>query len=561
MWKRTFSVFTKIRVPWHLYILQVILGIIVTKIGLLYIPYESRLQTGDIGSGNSVLWGYIGFSLLTCLVSIVAAVPEFYASAEITKNLQNKMISHALHMPVKSYEKNASKMVSWIVDDCTYANGLLLEIVGFLTGIASTVMSISSMSAISKSLMFILPVIVVYIIFSTWLDGRLLFLRERRGRKATSDLTAYMAEHLGYFRQIKQMHTQEAEKELGRKSIDDMYRAEIYQSVITLLNSFVSGSLNDVITILVFISGAALVRAGSISLSDLAAFQSYILVAYQSISSLPSLYSSFMYYNGNLFYVANMMDEKEETCKRSVTMNREDEDIIFENVSFAYEDHMIIKNASFRIPKGKVTMIVGPNGSGKTTLFKLIERFYTPVSGTIKFGGIDAEHINLDEWRKSFGYVLQDPQLFSGTIKENITYGMFREVTDAEIETAAKLACADGFIHELAGNYDFDIGEGGENLSAGQKQRLAIARALLPDPSYILLDEATCNMDVQSEAAVHASLFDTLNDKTIIIISHDLSMLKNADNVIVINNGVIEASGRTNEVMENSKTLRELISA
>lgn len=560
VWKRTFSLFGKVRIPWHLYVLEVIMGIIVTRVGLLSIPYESKLQTGKI-EDMSILLGYLGFSVLIAAVTLLAAIPSFFASAEVTRNLQNRMIGRSLRLPMTAYEKNASRIVSWITQDCTYANGLITALVGFITGIVATWMSVSEMSAINTSMLFILPILGAYIILSTWAEGKLMFLRERRGRGAMSELTAYMAEHIGFFRQIKQMNTAKQERERGKKAIDILYNADIYQAVLTMLVGLISGSIQQVITILVFVFGVALVRDGSMDISQLAAFNSFILVAYQSFSNIPSLYSSIMYYNGSLFYIGGLMSEKEETYKRQESMDREDEDIVFQNVSFSYGETPVIKDASFTIPKGKVTMIAGPNGSGKTTLFKLIERFYTPDEGVIRFGDSDAEQIHLDEWRKNFGYVLQEPQLFDGTVRENITYGLDREVSDEEVRAAAGLACADEFIKKFPGDYDYEIGENGANLSAGQKQRLAIARALITDPSYLLLDECTCNVDIRTEQAVNDALFRVMEGKTVIMICHDMRMLKNADNVIVLNDGAVEASGERDIVLQSSETLKKLVAA
>ncbi|MCM1544110.1 MAG: ABC transporter ATP-binding protein/permease [Ruminococcus sp.] len=560
MLKRTLGLYRNIRIPWPLYLLQVVLGIVVTKVALLYIPYESDLKIGNVDRPNLLL-GYVGLLLLSVVMTIVARIPEFYASSMVTKNLQNKLINRSLRLPMKSFEKNASEIVSWITQDCEYADGLITSVIGFITGIAATYMSVKSMQAIDTTMLYLVPFILVYIIFSTWLEGKLMYLRERRGRRAYAELTAYLSEHLSYFIQIKQLHSQGEEVTRGKLAIEHYYRAEIYQSVLTLINGLVNGSLTNIISILIFLLGVPRVNDGTITLAELAAFQSYILIAYNSLSSIPGMYTSLMYYNGLLFYISGLMAEKEEKYDRERTMDMEDRDLIFENVSFGYGDEPIIKNASFTIPQGKVTVIAGPNGSGKTTLFKLIERFYTPDDGKMYFGEFDAETIDLNQWRRSMAYVLQEPQLFDGTIRENINYGMSRDVTEEETQSAAKLACADEFISELPGGYDFVIGENGCKLSAGQRQRIAIARAVMLDPAYLLLDEATCNMDVYSEKQVSAALSKLMQGRTTIVISHDMKTLETADHVIVINGGTIEAEGTPRQAEQTSDTLKKLIAA
>ncbi len=561
MWKRTLSIFRHIRIPWFLYILQVILGIAATKVALLYIPYRTNLQQGNIDTPH-LISGFLFFSLLNVLVSVAARIPTFYASATVAKNLRIKLISRSLRLPMKSFESSASQLVGWIMDGSELADGLITAVVGFLTGVAAAYMSVTALPAIETAMTTLVIIIAIYIIFSTWLEGRLLFLRERRGKQARAELTAYLAEHLGFFTQIKQLHSQKEELSRGKKAIGDFYKAEVYQAALTLLNSVVSGSMTDVINILVFVMGVPMVRNGTLSLTELAAFQNYILLAYQSLSSLPGLYTQFMYYNGQLFYVGKLMAEPEEVVRRERGMDMEDESIHFENVSFGYRaDQPVIRNATFDIPKGKVTMVVGPNGTGKTTLFKLIERFYTPTEGKITFGSYDVESIHLDEWRQSIAYVLQEPQLFDGTVRDNIAYGMGRAVTDEEVTSAAKLASADEFIRALPGGYDFVIGDNGCRLSAGQRQRIAIARAVMLDPAYLLLDEATCNMDVYAEKQVTEALMRLMAGRTTVMISHDMRMLDRADQVVVLGGGTVEAALPRDEAIAVSPTLQKLIAA
>lgn len=560
MWKRTFGIFKNIRIPWILYFLQVILGIISTKTALLYVPYEADLKLGNLSDIHVVL-GYAGLLLLAVVIKAAESIPAFYAEGQLTRNLRNKLIGHSLRLPVRTLEQTGSKIASWITEDCTYANGLITSIIGFITGIAATYMSMTSMSSIDQSMLFIVPVILVYILFSTWLEGRIMFLRERRGRDASALLTSYLSEHLGYYHQIRQMNTMEQELERGKKAFEEYYKAEIYMAVISLINILVSGSLTQIISILIFIVGVPKVNSGAITLSQLAEFQSYILIAYQSLSSLPGIYTNLMYYNGILFFIGNNMAEKEEVSQREYTMDMPDEDIIFDDVSFSYSNKEVLHHASFTIPKGKRTVIVGPNGSGKTTVFKLIERFYQPTEGRVMFGKLDAERIHLDEWRQSIAYVLQESQLFDRSVRDNISYGLDRSVSDSEVESAAKLACADEFIREFPEGYDYAVGENGIRLSAGQKQRIAIARAMMMDPSYLLLDEATCNVDAGSERRVLDGLKKVMEGRTTVMISHDMNSLKDADHIIVLNNGTVEAEGTYEETIRRSEMLRKLVAA
>lgn len=559
MWKRTLTIFKGVSIPWHLYFLQVIFGVIATKVSLLYIPYETKLKTGTFDS-MSILWLYMIFMLLAILANIVSRVFTFYAESIVGRNMQNKMLHHSLRIPIREMEKDPGRIVSWITTDCYSADGLITAVVGFITGIASAIMSMEYLGDINKAFMIVIPIVLVYIILCTWIEGKLLFLRQRRGIRAASELTAYMSEHLSNFLQIKQMHSEKEELTRGKKAIENMYRADIYQACLTLINSLFSGSLTTVISIVVFVIGVPLVRSGGLEINELVIFESVIQLVYSLFSSIPALYTNFMYYNGQLFYIASHLAIEEEELKRKKGMDLPDNDITFKNVSFSYEEgNDVLKNVSFTLEKEKCTLLAGQNGSGKSTLFKLFERFYEPDQGEILFGDENVEDLHLDEWRQCFAYVSQEPQLFDGTISENIAFGMHREVSQAEIEHAAKLAKCDEFISQYEEGYNFEIGDMGCHLSGGQRQRIAIARAILTDPAYLLLDEATCNIDAENEKEVTDALLNLMKGRTTLMISHNMSMLDRVDNVIVLNNGEVEASGTKEEVLATSQTLQQLV--
>ena len=560
MWKRTFGMFTHISVPVWLYLLQAILGVASTKVALSYVPYEAEIKLGNLGDKSNVIL-YVTFLLLVVASQIAARIPAFYAHAKVTKRLQDKLIHRSLRLPVKSYETKASQIVSWITQDCALADGLLTAIVGFLTGVASVILTVTAMNSTAHSMTYIVVIVAAYILLSTWLEGKLTFLKERRGRRATSELTAYFAEHLGFFTEIKQLHSFKEELVRGKESIKNFFKADIYQANLTLINSFISGAISNMITILVFVLGVREVNRGAMSLADLAAFQNYILIAYQSVSSLPELYVSIMHYNGSLFFISSLMAEKEEVYERKQGIAESFGDVTLDHVSFGYGEETVLDDVTLKIPEGRFTLVTGPNGSGKTTLFKLLERFYTPDKGTLYMGNTPLEDIHLNEWRRNTAYVLQESQLFSGTIRENITYGFDREVTDEELDRAVQLASAYDFIHAFPEGYDYEIGEDGSKLSGGQRQRLSIARAIISDPDILLLDEPTSAMDVRSSKAVIDSLSELMKGRTTVMISHDMKMLERADNVIVFKDGKVEAQGPKDEVIAKSETLRKLIEA
>lgn len=234
-------------------------------------------------------------------------------------------------------------------------------------------------------------------------------------------------------------------------------------------------------------------------------------------------------------------------------------DIVLNNVSFGFGDFDILKNLNAVIPHGKVTAIVGESGSGKTTLFKLLLRFYEPDSGQINFGGTSLSDISLDEWRKITGTVLQEGFVFSESIRRNITLKQ-DNIDENLLNYAVKVANLQKLIQQLPQGLDTIVGNDGIGLSTGQKQRILIARAMYKNPSVFLLDEATSALDAQNEKEIMENLFDFFKGKTVIIIAHRLSTVKNADQILVLNEGAFIEKGTHDELLEKRNFYFKLVS-
>jgi ATP-binding cassette subfamily B protein/subfamily B ATP-binding cassette protein MsbA len=218
----------------------------------------------------------------------------------------------------------------------------------------------------------------------------------------------------------------------------------------------------------------------------------------------------------------------------------------------------VLSDINLDVAAGQVIALVGPSGAGKTTLCNLVARFFDPTGGSISLDGRDIRDITIDSYRGLFGIVEQDTFLFDGTIGENIAYGR-RDASRAEIEQAARSANADEFITNLAAGYESLIGERGVKLSAGQRQRLTIARALLADPRILIFDEATSNLDTESERLIQASLHTLMQGRTSFVIAHRLSTIAHADRIIVLEKGRIVEQGRHDELMQTNSRYREMV--
>ena len=271
-------------------------------------------------------------------------------------------------------------------------------------------------------------------------------------------------------------------------------------------------------------------------------------LALVAVLTIPSYFASAVGGSRKLATVFKMEEEDTETGR---ALSEAKGDIVLKDSSFSYGDHEALNDISVVIPYGKITAIIGPNGSGKSTLAKLIDRLYPANNGDILLGDENATDVSLKSWRQQFGIVSQSPSLFSGSIRDNICYGLEREVSQEELDRVVQLSGLEDIIAAHPEGLDYEIGLKGNRLSGGEQQRVAIARALLKNPQYLILDEATANLDVRTEAEVSDGLRELMKDRTVIIIAHDYQVVRDADQFIIMKEGTIETVGTLQEVSGN----------
>jgi ATP-binding cassette subfamily B multidrug efflux pump len=301
----------------------------------------------------------------------------------------------------------------------------------------------------------------------------------------------------------------------------------------------------------VAIVGGVLAVKGIITVGVIASFLSYSRQFVRPLNELANIFNIFQSGVAGAERVFEVLDEPEEPADppHAVELREPKGRVVFENVSFGYrKDVPILKNVSFVAEEGSSTALVGPTGAGKTTVVNLLTRFYDVTEGRILIDGRDIRDYTRDSLRRCFGIVLQDTYLFSGTIKENIKYGK-PDATDDEVIAAAKLANADVFIRRLPQQYDTELAENGGNLSQGQRQLLAIARVILAKPSILILDEATSSIDTRTELHIQDALLHVMQGRTSFIIAHRLNTIRDADTILVVDNGTIAERGSHEELI------------
>ena len=319
--------------------------------------------------------------------------------------------------------------------------------------------------------------------------------------------------------------------------------------------------LNQITYCLVAIQGGLMVLRGSISIGDIQAFFLYVGQVSDPLSRSSYILTKFQETSAALGRIYEVVDTPSEIDKGNKTLGdttTHPGTIDFEHVDFGYTpSNVFMKDINIHIPGGSMVAIVGPTGAGKSTLVNLIMRFYDIINGRITIDGIDIRDVSRESLHNTVGMVLQDAWIFTGTIADNIGYGK-PNASREEIEYVAKLAMADHFIRTLPDEYDTVLKRGGDDLSQGQRQLITIARAFLADPTILILDEATANVDTRTEVEVQKAMNTLLKGRTSIVIAHRLSTIKNADFLLVVENGTIVEQGTHHELIERGGHYKEL---
>jgi len=336
-------------------------------------------------------------------------------------------------------------------------------------------------------------------------------------------------------------------KRLNDDYYDGAWRAQFMTGVLMPIMMFV-GNLGYVFTAIV---GSVLVTRKSIAIGDVQAFIQYARQFSMPISQLSGIANSIQLTVVAAERVFELLDEAEETpdAATALALNRPQGHVQFDDVNFSYKtDTPLIEHMTLDIAPGRTVAIVGPTGAGKTTLVNLLMRFYDVKSGAIRIDGVDIRDIQRGTLRRAFGMVLQDTWLFSGTIRDNIAYGR-DGASQADVVQAARAAQADHFIRTLPENYETLINEEASNLSQGQKQLLTIARAILADPAVLILDEATSSVDTRTEVLIQRGMAELMKGRTTFVIAHRLSTIRNADQILMMEQGRIVEQGTHHQLL------------
>ncbi|PAY14608.1 MULTISPECIES: ABC transporter ATP-binding protein [Bacillus] len=539
-----------------------ILSIVTTLVSLL-IPLLTK-QLVDGFSMSALSGTQIGLIALVFLIqaalSAYATYALNYSGQKIISGLRDLLWKKLIKLPVSYFDTNASgETVSRVTNDTMVVKELITShISGFITGIISVIGSLTILFIMNWKLTLLVLVVVPLAALILVPIGQKMFSISRETQDETARFTGLLNQILPEIRLVKASNAEEVEYKRGKLGISSLFQLGVREAKVqSLVGPLISLVLMAALVAVIGYGGMQ-VSSGELTAGALVAF---ILYLFQIIMPMGQITTFFTQLQKSIGATERMIEILAEEEEDTVTGNKIDNahlPIRLDQVSFGYKpEQLILKDISAVIEAGKVTAIVGPSGGGKTTLFKLLERFYSPTEGTIRLGDEPVDTYSLESWRQHIGYVSQESPLMSGTIRDNICYGLEREVTDAEIEKAAEMAYALNFIKELPNQLDTEVGERGIMLSGGQRQRIAIARALLRDPSILMLDEATSSLDSQSEKSVQQALEVLMEGRTTIVIAHRLSTVVDADQLLFVEKGEITGRGTHHELMASHDLYRD----
>ncbi|MGJ7045336.1 ABC transporter ATP-binding protein [Thermoanaerobacterium thermosulfurigenes] len=552
--KRLFSYLGRYKFKVFVVIMFLIFEMTVSLINpvLMKTAIDKNIRNGDINGLFIIGILMVSLNFLAMMASRTRIVKMASVTNDILLNIRHELYSHIQKLSFSFFDSRpVGKILARVIGDVNslqdlFNNSVTNFIPQILTVICVGAMMFYLNSKLAMASMILLPMLVIGLFSVETLSRR----RWQEFRRKRSTFNAYTHEDFSGIKVVQEFANEDKTSSVFFKLVKDMMDSFI--KAVRLNDLFwpmVDASYGIGAVILYYFS--AKFMGYGITIGTIIAFTMYIGMFWRPILDISNFYNSLVMSFASAERIFEIMDIEPDIVdmKNAIKMPKIKGNVEFKNVTFGYDDgNVVLDNVSFKVNAGETIALVGPTGAGKTTIVNLISRFYDPSKGAVLIDGKDIKHVELESLRSQMGIMLQDTFLFSATIKENIRYGKL-DATDEEIIAAAKAVNAHEFIIKMEKGYDTEVNERGSRLSVGQRQLISFARALLANPRILILDEATSNIDTQTERLVQQGIKKLLSGRTSFVIAHRLSTIRDADRIMVVDGGRIVEVGTHDELM------------
>ena len=554
----------KFLLPYRAQVVYASIALVITATATLSIGQGMRLVIDrGFGDGSStVLVESIGvFAVLVVLLTVGTFARFYFVSwvgERVSADIRQAVFSHLLRLHPGFFEQNQpTEIQSRITTDTT----LLQTVIGSSVSIAlrNALMFVGGLVLLfvtNAKLSLIVVASVPFVVAPVVLFGRSVRRLSRSSQDRLADVGSYAGEALRQIKIVQSFNHQPQDERAFSERVELAFQVAVRRiRQRSVLVAVVMLLVLCAVATMLWVGGQD-VLSGNITPGELAAFIFYAFIVAGSVGAISEVYSDLQRAAGATERLLELLGADSQLPEPATPRQPQAPlRVRARNLSFSYPTRPtepVLVDLSFDVAPGEMVAIVGPSGAGKSTLLDLLQRFYDPAAGQIEIGGVPLRDMRLAELRDLVGFVPQDPVLFAGTLKDNLRYG-HPEADEAALARSLKLAHAMEFVSELPEGLETRVGEGGVGLSGGQRQRLAIARALLVDPKILLLDEATSALDAQSEEHIRESLKDMQGERTVVVIAHRLSTVRQADRILVLEDGRLAASGTHEELLAASE--------
>lgn len=560
--KDFFSLINQIHPKYWQLIVGIILGFISTGASLFVPQLAQRLINNfkHISTNLVVITAiiFIGGLIVGALSGLILGIFGEDVVAKLRKTLWQKL----LHLPVKYFDHTKTgEISSRLVNDTSQVKNLLANTlpnaVTSLLQFFGALVIMLAMDWQMTLIMFIAVPLVVVALLPIMQQSR------KIGRRRQDELANFSSEStsvLSEIRLVKSSNGEPKELNVGSNRISSLYNIGVKEAFINSLTQPIINMMMMLLFLGILGYGAIRVMNGSLTMGALVSFLMYLFQIMSPVIIISQFFNELSKTSGSTQRINEMLNEPEEVAQDEQNVDITNKELKLEHVNFSYEDgKQILHDINVQAKPNTVVAFTGPSGGGKSTIFSLIERFYKPTTGEITIGRRNIDQISLENWRKQIGLVGQNSAVMPGTIRENLLYGLEREVSDDELWHALEMAYAKNFVQEMDDQLDTQIGERGIKLSGGQRQRIAIARAFLRNPKILMLDEATASLDSESEAMVQKALSSLMKDRTTLVIAHRLSTIVDADTIYFIDHGTVSGSGKHGDLVKSTPLYAEYV--